>query len=266
MSMETFKRAVSWAPPGFHIRFSGFTEPFMNPFCTEMILYAHSQKRHIALFTTLMGASMDNMKKILSTLSFRKGKDSLIIHLPSNDRTEHIIVNDAYLAMLRYVLSAKGNNIDIHYHGKDLREEVKRVVMQSKREALYVRLITRSGNVEIPDEPPPEKLHGSIRCTRLDMHEHTILPDGRVVLCCNDFGMKHVLGNIHTDDYATVRSSKEMEKIFRGQDDESLDILCRRCHFAVKKDVLSASATAPFSLSKKRKFMKVWRLLHEKSH
>lgn len=264
MSMETFRRAIAWTPAGFEIRFSGFSEPYMNPLCTAMILYAHEQKRNIGLFTTLIGASMDDIEAVMSVLSFRQNKDSLIIHLPSDDKTEHFIVNDSYLKMLRYVLSAKGDNIDIHYHGRDLRKEVKKVVLESKRKAFFIKLINRSGNVKLSDEPPPKRLHGSIRCTRLGMHEHVILPDGRVTLCCNDFGLKHVLGNIYKDDYASIKSGKEMKKIFQGQDDESIDILCRRCQFAVKKEVLEAASKAPYSLINKRKHLKLWKILQKK--
>jgi hypothetical protein len=98
------------------------------------------------------------------------------------------------------------------------------------------------------------------------MHEHTILPDGRVVLCCNDFGMKHVLGNIYNDSYEAVRSGREMRRIFRGQDNESINILCRKCHFAVNKNVLEASSAAPFSVSKKQLYVNLMKLSHLRNH
>jgi radical SAM protein with 4Fe4S-binding SPASM domain len=254
MSMETFRKAIAWAPPEFHIYFSGFSEPFMNPFCTEMILYAHKHKRHVGLFTTLMGASMKNMKAILSTLSFRQGEDWLVMHLPSDDKTERITVTDSYLKILQYVLAASGDNIDLHYHGNDLRKEVKWVVLSSHQEAYVSKLVSRSGNVTLPDESPPKRLRGSISCDRLlGMYGHTILPDGSVVLCCNDFGMKHVLGNIYTDNYMSIQSSKEMKKVLLGLDDKNIDILCRKCHFAENKDG-------------ENKYIKLLRLFHLLDH
>lgn len=264
MTMETFKKIVAWTPTEFEIRFSGFVEPFMNPRCAEMILYAKEQNRKVGIFTTLMRASLKDLKKIMFTLSFKKNEDSLIIHLPSNDNTEHFIINDFYLNKLRYVLSIKGDNIDFHYHGKDMQSDVKKVVIASPRKAFFVKLISRSGNVNAQLAPPTEKLKGKIRCSRFDMHGHTILPDGRVALCCNDFGLKHILGDIHKDDYKAIRQSKELKNVFQGQDDESIDILCRKCEFAIPKEVMDQAAQNKSSVADKRKNLEIWRILQKK--
>jgi radical SAM protein with 4Fe4S-binding SPASM domain len=263
MSMETFQKAVSWAPPGFYIYFSGFSEPFMNPLCTEMILYAHKHKRHVGLFTTLMGATMKDIKKILTTLTIRPGEDGLIIHLPSENKIENIIVTGDYLQMLKYILSISGDNIELHYHGYNLRKEVKEVVTSLKRKVHFVKLVSRPGTIKLPNESLRKRLRGCIGCKRLGMHEHVILPDGTVVLCCNDFGMKHVLGNIYKEDYESVRNSKEMKRILRGFDNENIDILCRNCNSAINQADRLAYLKTPFSLEKMREHLKLLSLIKE---
>lgn len=87
------------------------------------------------------------------------------------------------------------------------------------------------------------------------MHEHVILPDGSVVLCCNDFGMKHVLGSIYKDNYESVRNSKEMKRILQGFDDENMDILCRNCNSAVRVSERLAYLKTPFTLPKIREHL-----------
>lgn len=93
----------------------------------------------------------------------------------------------------------------------------------------------RAGNLENKDN----KLRGGEKCGRIyceravNLNHNVLLPDGTVVLCCNDFGMKHVLGNLLKEDYDSIISSEQMRLVKRGMNiDESLSILCRKCMFA----------------------------------
>ena len=78
--------------------------------------------------------------------------------------------------------------------------------------------------------------NGRICCERADNLDHNVLlPDGTVVLCCNDFGMEHVLGNLLNQDYCQILKSESMRQIKRGMNlDESIPILCRKCMYAKK--------------------------------
>lgn len=67
-----------------------------------------------------------------------------------------------------------------------------------------------------------------------EFNNHVVLPDGTVLLCCMDYGMQHVLGNLKTQTYDEIRNNWEMKKIFQGaQGDESVELLCRKCLSAV---------------------------------
>ena len=62
-----------------------------------------------------------------------------------------------------------------------------------------------------------------------------MLPDGRVLLCCMDYGMKHVLGNLTEQSYEEIMNGKEIDKIKAAiNGDESIDILCRGCSSATE--------------------------------
>lgn len=266
MSMVTFKKIIDWVPKDFEVRFSGFVEPFMNKECAEMILYAHQAGKRISIFTTLMGVNLKDLQKIMTTLSFKKNKDSLIVHLPSIGALEHFVINKSYLENLQYLLSIDGDNIDFHYHGKQIEPEVEKIVLSSKRKVFFTKLISRSGNVNPELAPTKKELKGRIRCTRPDMHEHVILPNGDIALCCNDFGMKHILGNISDGSYQELHSNEKMKNVIKGQDDESLDILCRRCEFAATKELVEETSKDQKSLAEKRKLLETWRILQNKKN
>lgn len=61
----------------------------------------------------------------------------------------------------------------------------------------------RAGNLENKDNKLASKhLSGKIACSRSRILNHNVLlPDGSLVLCCNDFGLDYVLGNLNTDTY-----------------------------------------------------------------
>ncbi len=60
-----------------------------------------------------------------------------------------------------------------------------------------------------------------------------MLPDGRVILCCQDFGMRHVLGSLLEDDYESIMYGDVMKSIEDSMMCENNEeILCRSCELA----------------------------------
>ena len=67
-----------------------------------------------------------------------------------------------------------------------------------------------------------------------------ILPDGTVVLCCMDYSMKHVLGNVNKQNVKEIYESEEYQKILKGLNDDKIDILCRHCSAACEDEKLQS--------------------------
>ena len=63
-----------------------------------------------------------------------------------------------------------------------------------------------------------------------------MLPDGTVVLCNFDFGMKHVLGNLLEDTYESIMNGKGVQDVLEAQDNAHFELLCRKCNYAVSLD------------------------------
>ena len=53
MSFETFKICIDKIPKRLLIIFIGFAEPFLNPECIKMIIYAHNSGHLVRVFSTL---------------------------------------------------------------------------------------------------------------------------------------------------------------------------------------------------------------------
>lgn len=66
-----------------------------------------------------------------------------------------------------------------------------------------------------------------------------LLPDGTVVLCCMDYGMEHIMGNLLFDSYEDIINGREANKIRRNMAEETERILCRKCQYAVSDSELA---------------------------
>ena len=95
MSMDIFKKCLSHLPEECNIQFCGMAEPFLNARCSDMIIEACNAGKNIELYTTLVGTSIEDIKKIWDLPI-----DYVNIHIPDKDNNAKIPITDDYLKML----------------------------------------------------------------------------------------------------------------------------------------------------------------------
>jgi hypothetical protein len=106
---------------------------------------------------------------------------------------------------------------------------VRKVIGKSIRRT---KMMARAGNLTgMKDVQQPLRLTGPIRCRSCGdcLNHNVLLPNGDVVLCCMDYGLQHILGNLLLTDYESLFSSEAFKRIQQGLDDDSRDVLCRYC-------------------------------------
>lgn len=209
MSFETFKKCVDKVPIDSEIHFTGMAEPFLNPDCAKMIEYAFQKGHKIVLSTTLVGLKDIS---ILRKIPFK----SFVVHLPSKDST--IPVDEIYLKTLKD-LSESGIEISYVYFGT-LHPNININIP-----ATQSLMNSRAGNLG----GKPRRRKGEIVCKRT---QPILLPNGDVVLCCMDYGLKHILGNLLRNNYNDLFSGNEYQNILKGWKNSETDMLCRNCEFA----------------------------------
>jgi len=219
LTFENFTRCIDKVPRNVRIIFSGFCEAWSNPECTRMVLYAAKQKRPIAIYTTAVGMTLDDIGRI-ETLPFKE----FVVHLPSAERIEQITIDDEFIAVLRRLRDSK-IKVQWHHHGNAPDPEVMTALGFDAENVMQWGTITRAGNLT---NSGPVRRAGKIKC-KLDHRENILLPNGDVVLCCMDWGMKHVLGNLLEQEYTALFDGQEFTRVIAGMKKESADILCRHC-------------------------------------
>lgn len=253
MTFELFKRCIDKVPNKIVISFGGFSEPFLNPDCLKMILYAKKKGFKLQIFTTLVNLSLSDCAVLIKHLDLKHGEvDGISIHLASEEPIEHINITDDMKRILSPLLSSD-INIDFHYHGKNLNNKYHDIPFISK--AYHLPLNTRAGLIPLIKKRLPRK-RGEIFCPT-NFHTNILLPTGDVTVCCQDFGLQHRIGNLLYQDYPSLFKSEEIKKLKAGCDDDSIDILCRYCDWSLNKNAVAVLYNKPFNLLKVGLFIKI---------
>ena len=227
MTLDDFKRYIDTIPPNIWIDFSGFSEPFLNKDCVDMVLYAASRGHGISVASTCIGmtkADIDRLKDVKFEI--------FVLHLPDAEGYTRIPVTDAHLELVTY-LKETATHLNLQYMSMGtIHPKFVGVFPQEESYPNPFAEISRLGTYTFAKVP---KNYGSIDCSYGGgLTEHLfLLPDGRVVLCCQDLLCQFVLGNLNEISYAELTQSPTLVAIRKNLkkwwDNTSL---CRRCEKA----------------------------------
>ena len=85
LSLENFKKVLSKLPKNVTIDFGGFTEPFSNPECLDLIKLAINAKFNIVLHSTFYKVKPDTINEIKQMLLDKKIRQACW-HLPDGSK------------------------------------------------------------------------------------------------------------------------------------------------------------------------------------
>lgn len=230
LSFDNFKKCIDKLPKNVIICFAGFSEPFLSPFTTDMMNYVYDNQREISLFTTLVGLTVEKFEKI-RYLPFRK----VVIHLPDEKNFANIPLTKEYLHILEIIINTKKNNGSCFVDKMTCQSPPKQSILKMVKNKFHIswNMTDRAGNLQYSELITAHDYNGKIKC-RLSNHNHNVLlPNGDVVLCSMDFGLKHVLGNLLHEDYLDLMNSSMMEWIESASKSSTDSLLCRRCSEAI---------------------------------
>ena len=233
LSLENFQKAVDKMPEEIRVTFAGFTEPWLNPKTTEMLLYAHQKGHPISVFTTGIGMNVDDVERIMNIPYAGNPNGGFVLHLPDQERKAKHPITDRYIKVIEKFgeVHSQIQNFTLMCMGT-VHESVRHVFPNAPNYEMW----SRAGNLLGESIMKPELLnikdeyksiyHGEqpMTCGCLEKLYHNImLPNGDVSLCCMDYGLEHILGNLIEQDYEDVIP-----------EDNTCFNLCRFCENAKK--------------------------------
>jgi len=239
LSINDFILFLDKLDKSINIHFTGYSEAFLNDNCMDMIEYAYNKGHKVKVNTTLVGMKISDAQRLVKIPLV-----GLMLHLPAEENLENINVNNEYLECLQIILKNPPCKINTVYHGKTLKKEVRPYFNEVYRGKIHYR----AGNANVEnlaerseiesDHRYVSKLKGKISCNRI--YQNVLLPNGDITICCMDYGLKHIIGNLKTDSVEDLYKSNEFLKVLNGMNNENSDSLCRSCFVAAKNVDLKA--------------------------
>lgn len=232
LKLETFKTFLKHIPKDYIINFAGYSEPWLVPDCTDMVLTAYEKGHKVRAFTTFVGMKPIDVKR-LSKIPF----ELFSVHMADETPTTKIRVDGKMKETIKEVKKRGFYQLEFHNHfGNPHPEFIKSF---GKFHFTTASVVNRAENIILEENNTQPKRHkGKIRCgfnpKSNDLTWNVLLPNGDVTLCCEDYSLKHILGNLHDNDLMSLYKTEPYQTIKRGLDDESIDLLCRYCHRAVQ--------------------------------
>ncbi len=248
LRVDQFKPVLQKIPKHCRIDFSGMSEPWANPWATQMLGHALERGYSVAIYTTLHGMSSIDADRVIELIkAYRRQVEGVCLHLPdASGNMRGWKYSPEYEAVLRKFL-------DLGTHSK-LREFEVMTMDGNGRiheglEHLGIRLerftgISRAGSLNLSAVGTqkiqfPQQHETPVSCASTPVYDHNVmLPNGDVVLCCMDYSLKHVIGNLFTQSYEDLFSSKEMNMIRteNAKSGFSKCTICRSCDNVVQRD------------------------------
>lgn len=246
MRLDDFKKFLKSVPEKVRIDFSGYSEPFLNSDCIEMIKYANAKGHQISLFTTLVGLDQSGIDK-LNSISFHW----ICHHIPEKEKTTKVPHDEDHFNLFKYSLDKLNTKkITFSCHGTPLDNYCNEINKRGLR-LFFGNLLNRAGNISRVGTIDLQKYNKpgrkSCRACGNGLNQNVLLPDGKVTLCCQDYGMKHVVGHLGKSSYKEFLNSKELnnikERMKKGGDSE---LLCNTCERAVELPQPHFTIVIPF--------------------
>lgn len=241
MSLEQFKKYISTIPTDVAIHFTGYVEPLLAKEAPEMIEHAYEKGHGVMLNTTLMGLTPELWDR-LKVIVF----NDVHIHLPSGSYEEMIGVHKPtewfdfngkkykrishdYFVMVEHMLKnpckTKGAGIPLwHCHG-DLHPQL--VELQNYTNVGVRDINSRAMNLLLEKKDKvPEKTNIRGKCPRVA--QNVLLPSGHLSLCCQDYGLDELMGNLSEQTWEEYQNSDHAQEIFKNGAD-----ICDYCEEGV---------------------------------
>lgn len=244
MTLEDFKSLLRNISKGTVIAFCGMSEPFLADDCIKMILYAADSGYKVAIHTTLVGLKVDDIHKL-------RHENIILshVHLPDDKGYMKIKVNEEYcnkVLLYKQILGDKITWLNIGGINDRLKELINDEIFSTK-------ITLRGKNLNYQKIPKSIELvdynkdvsckNKKIICSRIyensykenlnDIHISVVMPDGSVLLCCMDYKLQYIIGNLYENTYEEILNGEKM-KIIKDSMlcKNNLPLLCRNCEYA----------------------------------
>lgn len=214
LSKENFIKIIDKLPKEVRITFSGFTEPWLNKECSSMVEYAHYEGHPVSAFSTGVGMKVEDVD-IIEEIPWTTGPNGgFCLHLPDKER------------IAKHPLSKKLTKVYERFY--EVQDSIQGFYVMSMGEVhdsvkhlwpdpVIPNFWSRAGNLlgEAQIKPDLAKIRDRFKhmdhksqpstCGCVEhLYHNVVLPNGEVSICCMDYSLEKILGNILEQEYDDI--------------------------------------------------------------
>jgi hypothetical protein len=223
-------------PKNTRIDFSGMSEPWANPECTQMLEMVLYMGFKVAIYTTLYGMTdPERVRKVLE--SHPEQVEVIMLHLPDANGNMKGWKNSEEWQRAAAVISHTNVPCGVGAMTMD-----KNGVVHPDLQPMVGRLAGWVGHTRA-DSLDPEQVAGqalsvtprndfALTCRSTPFYDRNVLlPNGDVVLCCMDYNLKHIIGNLLTQTYDEMMEGKPLQDLIKMNEADGFDkcSICKSC-------------------------------------
>lgn len=199
MTLDDFRIILSHInPTKTQLHFSGFSEAFLTEEAEDMMIESYRRGFSVVLYTTLEGLTDEKIEKL--------SKSGIVF--------SHVDFHEY-----------KGNGFNLEKFESVKKKFVDSIKSKSFNTTMITDPVSRSGN----NWDVAKKL-GPIKCMTNRYFSNVVLPNGDLYLCCNDWSLKHWIGNIYEGHYDSFMKNR-LDVISKCVINDG-DVICRKCEQA----------------------------------
>ena len=235
LTLDKFKELIAKIPQEIRITFAGFTEPFLNKNCTDMILHAHEKGHEVAVFTTGVGMTPQDVIRLKDIPFAGEPNGGFVLHLPDQERIAKHPINKNYIKTIE-TFKEHASSIK-NFYTMCMSNKVHESVRHLFSDAVVPAFWNRAGNLlgEAIIKPDLESIKNRVLSAPVsnvpvtcgcveDLYHNVVLPNGDVSLCCMDYSLNTILGNLFESEYEDI--APRPKTCFE---------ICRSCENGVRK-------------------------------
>jgi hypothetical protein len=229
-------KVLAKLPKNTRIDFSGMSEPWANPKCTDMLETVLYMGFDVAIYTTLYG--MDDPARVKKALESHPNQVKVVmLHLP-----------DANKNMKGWKHTTKWMNALESFMTWQVPCGIGAMTMDKsgfvapELQHIIGRLPGWQGHTRA-DSLDPEQVKGQelsmtprnefpLTCRSTPFYDRNVLlPNGDIVLCCMDYNLKHIIGNLLTQTYEEIFAGEKLAEIVKMNEAAGFDkcSICKSC-------------------------------------
>lgn len=243
MSLESFSKFLSKIPKNIDIHFSGYSEPWLNPKATEMFELSLLNNYNVAIYTTLYGMTINDAKRVIELCKkYKQQIKILVLHLQDKNKSMRgFKITEEYKEILKLFINFKNENLlkDFQIMTMDKNNNFDQEILEIVDKTTFnFKAISRAGNLkgEKTEYVVSPKHSEPIYCGKTPYYNQNVLmPNGDVALCCMDYGLQHIIGNLNSQEYWELFETKSIQEVRKNNMlNEYLDkTICRNCEWAM---------------------------------